>query len=247
VNSFSLFVPTYNVEKFVFEVLTKIPEDFWWAVTKVYVIDNGSTDQTLAEVRRFGDSFKKQKIEIHVNKNNILLGGSTVVAFDLAFRDQVDYLICMHSDSQADPKCLSTFQGFMKHDNFDFILGSRFLKESQVEKYSKIRWAANLFFAYLQQLILREKIYDLGAFIAFRMKVIGTVPYQKVPRDMGFHPYLILIASKVSNHPLKFKEFPMAWGEIKESNVNVIAYGFVHLWRILKTLLSFYPKIGGSQ
>lgn len=239
----ALFIPTYNVGKQVGGVLHKIPPDILSQISKIYFVDNISSDDTIEVVKAWAENQAGELCEIYQNKENVFLGGSTKLAFDLALKDEIDYLICMHSDGQASPNDLSQFVEAIKMDQYDFILGSRFVSGSDRSNYSPLRYWFNLFFAYLQQVHLKQKVYDIGAFIGFKMETIKRLPYSSVPYDMGYHPYLILIASQLKSD-LKFKEFPIYWGEVETTNVNVWKYGAVHLSRIMKMTLGQYPKSG---
>ncbi len=238
-----LFIPTFNVANQIGPVLRKLNPELLKGFKKIYFIDNGSRDETIEIVKTWSAS---QSINIAILQNcqNVLLGGSTRQAFDLAIGDSLDYLICMHSDGQAEPADLSQFLSALAVEDFDFLLGSRFLPQSHIAGYSRLRYLFNLFFALLQQTLLKKRVYDLGAFVGFNLKTISNLPYSSLPYDMGYHPYLILTAALYQD--LHFKEFPISWGRVETTNVNVWKYGIVHLARIIKLHAGFVPKEPGK-
>lgn len=237
----ALFIPTYNSEKNIVEVLEQIPDDFYLSVAVIYIFDNASSDRTVEVIEKYVCDNKKSKIIIFKNSKNYLLGGSTILAFSQAIEDKIDYLICLHSDGQADPVFLNKFKSYI-NDDYDFILGSRFLKVSQVKEYSRLRFLFNIFFVYLQWLVIRQKVYDLGAFVGFRINTIKELPYNSIDADMGYHPYLIMVSCYLSPRKLKFKEFPISWGKVETSHVSIFKYGLIHLKRIILLLLGIVSE-----
>lgn len=233
-----LFIPTYNSAKKIEFLLREIPGNVLSGLKWIYIFDNVSQDETLGKAV---DHFKNSthiSVKIFKNEENYLLGGSTILAFNEAIKDGLDYLICMHSDGQASPKDLGHFLKYCNSEEFDFVLGSRLLSESHTKDYSPARRIFNLLLAYIQQLVIGQKIFDIGAYVAFNMKTIQNLPFTKVPPDMGYHPNLILIACKSLNRTLHFKEFPISWGKVETSNINAYTYFIIHLSRVLRIALN---------
>ena len=237
----ALFIPTYNSATQIVDVLDRVPAAFGQQVQAIYIFDNKSSDNTLEVLDKYIRNTGKNKICVFQNEKNYYLGGSTVLAFHQAIVDNIDYLICMHSDGQADPQFLTHFSEHLDQ-GYDFILGSRFLRNSQVGSYSKLRYLFNMIFVYLQWLILKQRVYDIGAFIGFKMSTIKRFPFKEITADMGYHPYLIMVVSKLSDQKIRFKEFPIHWGKVETSNINVMAYALIHLKRIIFLLFGQISK-----
>lgn len=237
-----LFIPCFNVEHSILKViesLKSVENKFY----KIYFIDNGSTDQTRHLLKT--ELAKKQKANwrLFFNENNYTLGGSTILAFRLAIEDGADFLICMHSDGQARTSDLLHFFPFSKTE--DFVIGSRLLRRSDVVHYSALRRLANQFFVFLQKMIIKQDVRDLGAFLAFNLKTIAQLPYDRIEANMAYHPSLILYAfSKMKN--LRVREFPIYWGKVETTNINVVSYGLSHLLRLFKFYFNIYKLSGRS-
>jgi dolichol-phosphate mannosyltransferase len=235
----ALFVPCYNVEATVVQVLEKIPADILEKLEFVLLVDNVSQDNTRTVLTDYLRAKKNPKLRLFFNQQNYSLGGSTIVAFRAAIADNLDFLICLHSDGQADPLDLRNFFPLLQTE--DFVLGSRMLQGSQTADYSLLRKFGNLFFAYLQQIILRQKVYDIGAFIAFNLKTIASLPYAKIKPDMAYQPNLILYAATLKH--LTFREFPIYWGPVTSSHVNIWRYGMEHLVRLFRIFFRIFPLL----
>lgn len=232
-----LFIPTYNVESTVYQVLAQIPQDLRTRFDRILVFDNCSQDQTVSEVQRFATNHPDIKIEIYANEQNYFLGGSTILALKRALALNADWLICMHSDGQAAPEDLTHFFKAIDQDRYDFILGSRLLSESRVQNYSWPRLMMNGLMSRLQFSILRQDVRDLGSFVGFNLHCMQQFPFAQVPHDMGYHPLLLLTMARDFPRALRFYEFPIYWGKVENSNVNVWTYTLRHLFRLLRLKL----------
>jgi glycosyltransferase involved in cell wall biosynthesis len=231
-----VFVTSYNVEKYIVgQVLSRIPESVFQKVTGLIVVDNCSTDKTLEEVERFRHSSKwGEKVKILKNHNNYGYGGSHKVAFDYFLKHDFDYCILLHGDGQGDPHYLLQFISEIEAKKPDIVIGSRFMKESDRSDYSLLRTVVNFFFIYLQGFISGLKISDPGSgFLAYNLKSISTLPYKDITSYFSYDPCLFLLISRFKKDA-KIIEFPISWGEVESSSVNIIEYGCRLLWTLIK-------------
>jgi glycosyltransferase involved in cell wall biosynthesis len=230
-----VFIPAFNVENSICRVLDRISEPIMEQIEAVLVIDNNSSDNTLKAVERYARSRNLPKLTVLKNRENYSLGGSTILAFDWAISREHDYLICLHSDGQADAQELTKF--FPHCDGqTDFVLGSRMMADSKAEHYSPLRLLGNRFFAWLQQKMTRSKIGDIGAFIAFNLKTVAKLPYDRLPSDMGYQPLLVLKAFHYKR--VRFVNVPISWGKVETTHINPWAYAFRHLVRLIRFKMS---------
>ena len=232
-----LFVPTYNVAGTVAEVLRRIPSEALEKLDSIYLVDNGSHDGTREIITDIVAQDKKGKYRCFLNESNYSLGGSTIIAFREAIKQQADYLICMHSDGQADPMDLTKFLNAIREDQPDFVFGNRMAEENK--EYSKLRLWGNKFFAMLQRILVNRPIQDIGSFIAFKLDTVEKLKYWQYRHDMGYHPLLILEAFRKLNP--KWIDIPIKWGKVEETNINPFVYGIQHLWRISRLFFNRPP------
>lgn len=237
---FSLFIPVYNVATHIAEVIDNIPPDALRRINAVYFFDNGSSDDTLAVIKKSLQKKGDPRFHIFRNNSNYYLGGSTILALRKSIESGADFMICLHGDGQADPADLNKFIALADQDpDLDFVFGSRLEKNSQTASYSLLRLWGNHFFSAVQKMILRQKINDIGAYIAFNLKSIAPLSYWQVPHDMSYQPLLVLYLAKLKQ--IRAMEFPISWGPAETSNVNIVSYGLKHSLRLLRIYFFRFP------
>ena len=240
-----LFIPTYNVADRVISVLERIPPSTLAKFRQVLLIDNGSTDGTREALRAWirargpGSPFR-----LFFNRRNYSLGGSTIIAFREALARGGNFLVCLHGDGQADPAALERFLE-LASPGVDFVLGNRLKDRANAKEYSLLRWWGNKVFAWAQDLIARQHLGDIGAYIGFNLRTVAALPYASLPPDMGYQPLLILAAARAKK--IQVVEFPISWGKADRTNINPFQYGLTHALRLLQLAVGLTPRASIEQ
>ena len=230
-----LFIPAYNCEKQVIRVLKQLDKEVFEIINEVIVINNRSTDNTENVVKEYIGNNKKYNIKLLRNKENYGLGGSHKVAFDYAKNNGYDYVIILHGDDQGRIKDMLPFIKEKKHLEYDCLLGARFMKGSKLEGYSKFRTFGNRVYNLLFSIVVRKRIYDLGAGLnLYSVKMIENEFYKKFPDNLMFN-YCMILASNYYNHNITF--VPISWREDDQvSNVKMVSQAFT----VLKMLFEYF-------
>lgn len=229
-----LFILAYQVETKIHGVLAELPRDVYEALDDIVVIDNHSTDSTLARARAAVAELGLSKVRVISNPQNLGYGGSHKVAFDTLRASGMDYAILFHGDGQGDAGALRQAISLCRDGQWDFVIGSRFVDPSRLSRsYSLSRKLGNRFFISLQRLVSGMRITDPGSGeIAYSLRFLERVPYHRLTNSFHFTPQLLLYCGQ---WPFRFIEFPVSWGEAEVSSVNVWRHG----WKMLKMLLGY--------
>ena len=140
-NSLCILIPTYNEAESIIELLTEIKNYIHIDNYEVIVIDDNSPDGTSKIVNDFskipGNNFVRC-ITRHWSK-----GLSSAVVEGIASTAK-DIICVIDGDSQHDPKDISKMHNIFINNEFDLIVGSRFLDSEISESLSKERnWLSN--------------------------------------------------------------------------------------------------------
>ncbi len=208
-------IPAYNCEKQIGRVLTGFDDALLARVDKVLVIDNISSDSTVAAAQRAARQIGSDKIEVWQNKGNYNLGGTHKVAFLTGEKMGMDYVAILHGDDQAKTKELSRLIDVAeKHPSIGAILGCRFMKESKLTGYSWQRVWGNRAINLAYSIIVARPSKDLGSGLnLFRLSDLADHRYLGFGDTITFNIDLLLdyFQKKTS---LKF--VPISWREVDQ-------------------------------
>lgn len=218
-----LFIPCYNCKTQINRVVESLTPMIQSNFHTILFIDNGSIDGTLSHAVSSAENIRKiSKFVFLKNDANYGLGGSHKVAFIYAQEHSFDFIGVLHGDDQANINDLSNEIDNLSKTDLDCILGSRFLPESHLENYSKIRIFGNLFFNFIFSVLLKKKISDLGSGLNFyRVSRLKKMKFIFTPDDLTFN-YVFLCAIVFGG--LKIKFVPISWREKDQiSNVRALS------------------------
>jgi glycosyltransferase involved in cell wall biosynthesis len=233
-------IPSYLCAQQVTRVLSDFSPALLERIEKVIVLDNCSSDDTVAVVRKLLPQLPSpEKFELIVNDRNRGLGGSQKVAFALAQKLRMDYVAILHGDDQAKTEELSLLlDEAVRHPSLSAILGARFMRRSKRENYSALRVVGNMGLNFLYTLLSLRFTADLGSGLnLFRVGDLQALDFQNFSDGFTFNMDLLLDLYR-RRAPLRF--VPITWREIDQvSNANTWKVG----WITLTTLLRWRFKI----
>lgn len=152
----AVLIIAYSEGKVVGEIVSEISEAY-----DVFVIDDGSTDDTAAAARKNG----ARVISLPFNLGQ---GAAAIVGYKIIAMKGYKYLVKMDGDGQHDPKAISLFVNKLKETGVDTVVGSRILGSN----YQNAPLARRIFLQPLTWVINRLTGYELSdsmcGFRAFR-------------------------------------------------------------------------------
>ena len=127
----AVVVPAYNESGFVAETVESVPG----FVDRVYAVDDGSTDDTWAEIleaaeraneRHDGSRFPRRVVPIQHDRNRGV-GGAIKTGYFRARDDRIDATAVMGGDNQMEPEMLGDLFDPIVDGDADYTKGNRFL------------------------------------------------------------------------------------------------------------------------
>ena len=238
VPDYFVFVPAYNVEKTLGEVLSKI-DDVVLSRAHVIVIDDGSRDGTAVAFERFmsnvtenagcleenGPDFKSRFEYLTFEQNK---GYGAVVKKGIAegLKSGAAFIACLHGDGQYPAEKLGEFFAEMENRNLDLLQGSRHAVAGEAKRggmpfYKRLGGA---FLTAVENMAFRVKLTDRhSGFIAYSSRFLKTVNLDCLSSSFDIDLELISIAD--ARH-FAIAELPIPTRYAGEkSNLNVVTYG----------------------
>lgn len=176
-----IIIPTYNEAGNIRGLIEKIHGlDSCWGVL---IIDDNSTDGTGKIADELSAEYKE--VEVIHRKSKLGIGSAYILGFRRALEKNPDYIITMDADFSHNPEYLTRLINNM--DKHDVLIGSRYLKDSQVlgcgYRRKVLSYSANLFTKFM----LRLKINDFtSGFRCYKSGVLRSLNLNTVVSDGYF-------------------------------------------------------------
>ena len=245
-----IFVPAYNVESTLGEVLSKIDESVLERA-HVLVIDDGSRDGTAQAYDRFmsscvenaesAENARNLKSHFEYFKFEQNCGYGAVVKKGLAegIASGAAFVACLHGDGQYPAEKLGEFFAEMENCNLDLLQGSRHAiagdaKRGGMPLYKRVGGA---FLTSLENLAFRVKLTDRhSGFIVYSSRFLKTVDLNRLSPSFDIDLELIAIAD-ARRFAIAELPIPTRYADEK-SNLNVVTYGMRVLRQIWRRMLA---------
>ena len=131
----SVVVPAHNEEKLIAETIRGIPQ----FVDRIYVVDDRSSDGTVAAVHAFGDP----RVELIEHERNLGVGGAILTGYERALADRIDVTAVMAADAQMDPDDLEMLTGAVARGDVDYAKANRLFTGQAWEVIPRYRYLGN--------------------------------------------------------------------------------------------------------
>lgn len=202
-------IPAYNEG----ETIASVVEETRKYVDVVFVIDDGSTDNTYEEAVNAG-----AKVIKHVINRGI--GAAQRTGYNIAMRDGFDYIVQLDADMQHDPRYIQKLLNAAIKDNCDMIIGSRFLNPSY-ENYNFVRRTGIKFFTKTVRFLSSVDITDVTS--GFRVYKVKSL--RRLGRTLDKH-WAVEQTLDAAKRGLKIKEVSVKMPLRKrgKSQFNLITY-----------------------
>ena len=125
-----VFLVTYNAEKTVQQVLSRIPSDALSAEDyslEVLVIDDCSEDKTFEEAQTYKNENCLMPLTILKNPANLRYGGNQKLGYRYAIEHGYDIVALLHGDGQYAPEELPRLLAPLVAGECDAVFGSRMM------------------------------------------------------------------------------------------------------------------------
>jgi dolichol-phosphate mannosyltransferase len=226
--SLSIIIPARNEDNNILKtvncLLNVIKNKFRY---EIIIIDDFSSDNTYNKII----SAKKKNVSIYRNKEKGI-GGAINLGI---LKSRMKYLCFVMADLSDSPKDLIKYYSIIQNSDFDAIFGSRFIKNSSVKNYPKLKLFLNRCANILIKILLFSNYNDFTN--AFKIYKKDTINKIKPFNSKSFEIFLE-IPLKFIYKKFKYKIIPISWIDRTQgtSNFKINELSF----KYIKTFLGIF-------
>jgi glycosyltransferase involved in cell wall biosynthesis len=155
-------------------------------VDEVVLVDDASTDSTLALARELGlDAIRHDR--------NRGYGGNQKTCYGRALELGADIIVMVHPDYQYSPLLVPAMASMIAYGEYDMILGSRILAQHSVARGMPVyKYVANRVLTLVENVLLAQKLSEYHTGLrAFSSALLAGLPFERNSDDFVFDNQII--------------------------------------------------------
>ena len=222
----AVIIPALDEEEAIGKVISEIPPG---SVSDIIVVDNGSTDDTVAVAEAAGARVVREERR----------GYGSACLRGIAELREPEIVVFLDGDHSDHPAELPLLVEPIAADEADLVIGSRTLGERERGSLTPQQLWGNRLACFLLRLFHRHRFTDLGPFRAIRYACL--LDLGMVDRDFG---WTIEMQIKAVKQGLRIREVPVSYrNRIGESKISGTLKGTVLAgYKIITTIVRYAFK-----
>jgi glycosyltransferase involved in cell wall biosynthesis len=182
----AVVLPAYNAEATLLRTVAELDRD---VIDEVVLVDDASTDQTMALARQLG-------LEAIRHERNLGYGGNQKTCYRRALDLGADIVVMLHPDYQYTPLLVPAMASMIAYGEYDLVLGSRILAQNPVARgMPRHKFVANRFLTLVENIVLAQKLSEYHTGLrAFSCTLLAALPFERNSDDFIFDNQIIVQA-----------------------------------------------------
>lgn len=179
----AVVLPAYNAATTLKRTVDEIDRTI---VDHLVLVDDASTDETIAEAERLG-------LDPIVHTRNLGYGANQKTCYATALELGADIVVMVHPDYQYSPRLVPAMAAMISSGEYDFVLASRILAQSAVERgMPRYKYVSNRALTFFENVVLGQKLseYHTG-FRAYSADLLRCLPLDRNSDDFVFDNQVI--------------------------------------------------------
>ena len=198
----SIIVPVRNESENLNEIFHYFLKNLKDLKFEVLIINDFSEDDTFLKAEQLSKEFNEFKV---INNDKKGLGGAINLGIKSSSGSNIAIMMADQSDSIDD---LKKYNSILNSQNFDAVLGSRFLKDSKITDYPMGKLILNRIFNKFVSLIFWNKFNDYtNAFKIYKKKILLEI-MPLISEDFNI---FLEIPLKIISRNYKYEVIPISW------------------------------------
>ncbi|MEK6303086.1 MAG: bifunctional glycosyltransferase/class I SAM-dependent methyltransferase [Acidobacteriota bacterium] len=234
-NRVAVFIVAYNAENHIEKVLQRIPAWVAEGLVEIYVIDDHSTDNTVAAAEGFAWPEEYAPLRIYRTPYNQGYGGNQRLGYLYAIDHGYDIVVLLHGDGQYAPEALPDILAPYA-EGAHAVFGSRFIRRIDAIKGGMplYKWIGNRILTKAQNAILGTEMSEMhSGYRSYRIAALKQIPFASNSLGFDFDADIIVQLHAAGLHVTEVP-IPTYYGD-EICHVNGVQYAY----QCLKTTLKY--------
>jgi glycosyltransferase involved in cell wall biosynthesis len=228
-----IFIVAFQAERFIEDVLSRIPSDLGGLFAEIVLIDDSSTDATFDVANVAGTKLGFGNLRVLRTPHNRGYGGNQKLGYLHAIKQGFDYVILLHGDGQYAPEYLPQIVAALGAERPDALVASRMINRMDALRghMPLYKWVGNQVLTAVENKMLGSDLSEFhSGYRAYKVDALAGVPFEL--NSDGFHfdtellVQLIRTGRKIVEVPV-----PTFYGD-EISHVNGMGYA----WNCIKAV-----------
>ncbi len=233
-NRIAVFIPSYNAARTLPGVFERISPELWEAIDAVFVINDGSQDDTDAVV----ESLARDHPKIRLVSRQPNRGYGSAVRDGLrrcVAETDAEYVVCLHADGQYPPESVLPFVAYMAEHGVDVLQGSRHKdKTALAGGMPRYKWLAGMILTWMENRTFGLRMTDYhSGFMLYSRRAASTIPFDQLSTYFDFD-LEVIASARARGLVVDEQGIPTRYGD-EESHLNPILYGL----RCLRVMIRY--------
>jgi glycosyltransferase involved in cell wall biosynthesis len=237
----AIVMPAYNAGSHLRGVLERIPADLWPQLTRVYLVNDGSSDDTgpLADAL-VGKYPRLRPVHFPVNRG---YGAAVRAGLDLCRQDKrCAAAVCLHADGQYPPERIQAGLALMRTLRLDILQGSRIASGTALTGGMPVyKFVANRALTFLENIAFGLRLTDYhSGMLFYSRRALDGLFFTGFSDGFEFDVEVIA-AARAGGLSIGEIPIPTHYGD-EISHVPSLRYGFRVLGVMKKYLCGGYGR-----
>ena len=176
-------LPAYNAAATLPRTIAELDREL---IDEIVLVDDASTDQTVALAHRLG-------LKPIRHERNRGYGGNQKTCYRRVLELGADIIVMVHPDYQYSPKLVPAMASMIAYGEYDLVLGSRILAQNSVARgMPRYKYVANRFLTLVENIVLAQKLSEYHTGLrAFSSALLAGLPFERNSDDFIFDNQII--------------------------------------------------------
>jgi glycosyltransferase involved in cell wall biosynthesis len=227
-NRVAVFIVAYNAERYVENVLSRIPAWVATRLAEVFVIDDSSKDATVDRAVAVEWSAANAPLRVYRTPYNQGYGGNQRLGYLYAIERGLDIVVLLHGDGQYAPEFLPQILAeYSRPGGADAVFGSRFMTRwgALRGRMPLYKFVGNRILTGIQNRVLGTRMSEMhSGYRSYRVAALREIPFHANSLGFDFDSDIIiqLVAAGMT---IREVAIPTYYGD-EISHVNGMKYAW---------------------